>query len=226
MTDFPVALVHGGAVYGVFRFAEPFTGPDGVQHPAIAWAVWSSADWAAAVPGVTVLPLVDTNPATASQIGTRNATSAWTVGADAVTATYTLTSRPIADRRAAVVAAINAERDRRLNIGAPYAGKHIDVMSENALAVIGGVTSAAILANAGALEWGSPFNTHIAQDNSQISLATAADGIAFAGAVGDWYGGTVLRARTLKDEALSSNNPEAIDILAEVDGDTPGWPAL
>lgn len=120
-----------------------------------------------------------------------------------------------------MLSAVKMTKANLLTRGAPYgppeALKYIDVMSENALAVIGGVTSAAILANAGAMAWGSPFNTHIAQDNSQISLATAVDGITFAGSVGGWYGAVVLYARSLKDAIEASETPHEIDI-------TTGWP--
>lgn len=123
---------------------------------------------------------------------------------------------------AEMLSAVNATKTALLNRGAPYgppeAIKYIDVMSENALAVIGGVTSAAILANAGALSWGSPYNTHIAQDNSQVTFATAADGIAFAGSVGGWYGAVVLHARSLKDAVEAAADPTTVDITA-------GWPA-
>lgn len=86
----PACFVVAGTVTAAFFSAQPFTGPDGTKHPAQAWASWSAGDWSEKLPGVSVLPLVDVNPATAGQVGTRNAMSAWTVSADHVTATYTV----------------------------------------------------------------------------------------------------------------------------------------
>jgi len=122
----------------------------------------------------------------------------------------------LAAARVAKVTAINAERDRRLSVGAPYAGKRIEV-SDKGRADLGGMVSAAILATSGAAPWGEGYaRGWIAMDNERVPLPTPLDGIALAASVGDWYGLTMQHARDLKDAALSGNSA-AVDESA-------GWP--
>lgn len=181
------------------------------KFPGCSWGD-DPPDWALAGAGVArAVETVAPAPSSAAKVVVRGAFSL-------VDGVYT---RQWSERNmtaAELVTVINETKAALLNRGAPYGGKYIDVMSENALAVIGGVTSAAILANAGALSWGAPYNTHIAQDNSQVTFATAADGIAFAGSVGGWYGAVVLHARSLKDAVEAATDPTTVDI-------TSGWPA-
>lgn len=181
------------------------------RFPVIAWGD-DPPDWAlASVGAVRVVPVSKPDPSSSAKV----------VIPAAATQVAGVWTQQWAERNktaAEMVTAINEKKAALLLRGAPYGGKFIDVMSENALAVIGGVTSAAILANAGALSWGSPYNTHIAQDNSQVTFATAADGIAFAGSVGGWYGAVVLHARSLKDAVEAATDPTTVDITA-------GWPA-
>lgn len=180
------------------------------RFPVIAWGDDPPAGILASVGVVAVVPVAKPDPSSPTKVVEKAA-------AVQVGGVWTQQWAERNKTEAEILADVNIKKATLLNRGAPYAGKYIDVMSDNALAVIGGVTSAAILANAGALAWGSPFNTHIAQDNSQISLATAADGIAFAGTVGGWYGAVVLHARELKDAIEASEAPHEIDITA-------GWP--
>ncbi len=127
--------------------------------------------------------------------------------------------RPLDERRAALVAAVQAERERRLALGAPYGGKRIDV-SDKGRADLGGMVAAAILARDGVVPWSEGYSAGwITHDNSRVPLPTPADGIALAATVGDWYGRTMQHARDLKDEAMASDEPEVIDII------TAGWPA-
>jgi hypothetical protein len=92
MTVFPVCFVSNGAVTDVFTFARGFSSQDESQHPAEAWSFWDDDDWAEKLPNVLILPLVDVNPATDGQVGTRNDPSTWTVQETQVIATYTVRS--------------------------------------------------------------------------------------------------------------------------------------
>lgn len=116
--------------------------------------------------------------------------------------------------RRSLAAQVNAERDRRLAEGAPYAGRLIDV-GDKGRADLSGMAVTAVAANAGALPWPESYALGwITSDNTRLPLPTPADGLALAAAVGDWYARTVQHARTLKDAALAG---EAVDITA-------GWP--
>lgn len=118
--------------------------------------------------------------------------------------------------RADKVAAVNAERERRLSVGAPFSGKRIDV-SDKGRADLGGMSVAALLAQAGTVPWSDGYaQGWITQDNSRVPLPDPFDGIALAASVGDWYGRTMQHARDLKDAALAGD-PAAVDELA-------GWP--
>jgi hypothetical protein len=123
----------------------------------------------------------------------------------------------LADRRAAAVAAVTAERDRRLSEGAPYAGRRIEV-SDEGRADLSGMMATALAAASGSLPWPESYaRGWIAIDNARIELPTPEDGLALGGAVGDWYAATMQHARDLKDVVLSSDDPEAVDAAA-------GWP--
>ncbi|MGF7177003.1 hypothetical protein [Azospirillum doebereinerae] len=224
MHTFPLVVVTGNRVAAVFERRAQFIGPGDVPHPAEAWDFWTPAEWAALCPGWTILPLVDEQPPTvAGKRAVRRPLADWTVGADAVSVTYEpvdLTPAELAATlsvaRVAKVAAINAERDRRLSVGAPYAGKRIEV-SDKGRADLGGMVSAAILATSGAALWGEGYaRGWIAMDNERVPLLTPLDGIALAGSVGDWYGLTMQHARDLKDAALAGDLT-AVNELA-------GWP--
>jgi Domain of unknown function (DUF4376) len=123
----------------------------------------------------------------------------------------------LADRRAAMVEAITAERDRRLAAGAPYAGRRIEV-SDKSRADLSGMMATALGAASGSLPWPEGYaRGWIAIDNARIGLPTPEDGLALGGAVGDWYAAAMQHARDLKDMVLSSDEPEAVDAMA-------GWP--
>jgi hypothetical protein len=216
-TTFPVAVVSDGTLVAVHRYAAPFTGSDGVKHPAAAWTVWTAEDWLEKCPGWTRLPLIEPLPPPAGYRAVPRPESEWLVGEDGVAITCDLVAIPMEERRLAVVRTVNAERNRRLAEGAPYAGKLIDV-SDKGRADLAGMSLAALLAAADPAVWTGGYSTGwITQDNSRIELPTPADGLALAAAVGYWYGGVVQHARNLKDAALASDVPEVIDVTA-------GWP--
>lgn len=115
----------------------------------------------------------------------------------------------------ATVRAIDDERDRRLSAGAPYAGRLIDV-SDRSRANLSGMAVAAMAAQAGHIPWSEAYAAGwIAVDNTRVALPTPADGLALAASVGDWCGRTIQHARTLKDIALTSIDPAAVDWLAD-----------
>jgi hypothetical protein len=91
MTTFPCCAVKNGAIVAMFASAAAFVTGNGVKHPASAWASWSPDDWAEKT-GWAILPLIDAPPASdpATQKVRRNPWGAWTVDADAVTATYSV----------------------------------------------------------------------------------------------------------------------------------------
>lgn len=97
MVPVPLCLVLAGAVFAVIRSPQSFRGPDGTRYPSTAFALWSDADWTAALPSITRLPLVDVNPATELENGTINAPSEWTVEPARVVATYTITEKTPAE---------------------------------------------------------------------------------------------------------------------------------
>lgn len=223
MVGFPAVLLKDDGVFAVYQNAAPFTGPGGVQHPAEAWLFWSAEDWAAMCPGWSPLPLVDVTPSAPGKRAERLPEAEWIVGAEAVEVAYRLVDlsagereAEIAGARVAKVQAINAERDRRLAMGAPYAGRRVEV-SDRGRADLGGMVSAAMLASNGLTAWGEGYaRGWIAVDNERIPLPTPADGIQLAAAVGDWYGLVMQHARDLKDQA-AAGNPADVDELT-------GWP--
>lgn len=101
MVTLPACFVVSGVVTAVFYGPQPFTGPDGTKHPSTAWLYWSAGDWTEKLPGVSVLPLIDVNPAGPEQIGTRNPFADWTIGVDHVDATYTVREMTPAEYQAA-----------------------------------------------------------------------------------------------------------------------------
>lgn len=219
MIEFPAAVVSAGTLVMVVGRPIPFTTPDGVGHSAHAWTAWTAEDWTEKAQGWTILPVVDEPPALApGERAIRQPEAAWLVEADAVRVAYAVEAIPLDQRRGAVVAAINAERARRLAVGAPYAGRHIDV-SDKGRADLAGMTLAAILAASDPTAWTSGYATGwITMDNTRLALPEPADGLALARAVGAWYGAVMQHARDLKDAALVSGEPEGVDVLA-------GWPA-
>lgn len=218
MTTFPVAVVSDGALVAAHRHATAFTGSDGVKHPAAAWTVWTDEDWAEKCPDWSLLPLIDPLPPPAGYRAVPRPESEWLVGEDGVSVTSDLVAIPMEERRAAVVRAVNAERNRRLAEGAPFAGKRIDV-SDKGRADLAGMSLAALLAASDPAVWTGSYSTGwITMDNSRIELPMPADGLALAAAVGHWYGAVIQHARDLKDAALASDEPEGIDV-------TVGWPA-
>jgi len=216
--DFPAAIVSDGSILAVYTHPQAFTGPDGRKHPASAWQHWDTADWAEKCPGWTALPVVDEAPELqAGEEATRNPQEDWTIGADAVTVTYTVALRDIEARRQAVVDAINAHRDSLVALGAPFSGKRVE-MDERGKTDLTGMTIAALLASMEMAEWSEDYQLGwIAMDNERIPLPTAADGMALGLSCASWYGSLMQFARDLKDTVLASDDPEAVDIAT-------GWP--
>lgn len=120
------------------------------------------------------------------------------------------------DARANKVLAIDAERDRRLGLGALHEGKRFS-MSDTSRTDLGGMATTAALVLAGALPWPESYaQGWISLDNSRLPLPTPAEGIVLAAKVGVTYSAVVQHARTLKDAALAGD-PAAVD-------EAGGWP--
>lgn len=121
-------------------------------------------------------------------------------------------------RRAAIVDAIDQVSAAVMEVGAPYAGKRIQV-TNGSRADLAGLATTAIAALSGAIPWpGSYTEGWITIDNTRITMPAPADGIALAASCGDWYARVRQHARTLKDAVLASSDPETVDLQT-------GWPA-
>ncbi|MBP2310702.1 hypothetical protein GBZ48_35575 [Azospirillum melinis] len=190
----PAIIVKGDGVFQpvytptAFYFGE---GDDAVLHPAAAWSLWSAVDWTEMCPGWKVLPLIDVPPVAPGKRAEQRPMAEWIVGPDAVEVAYRLVDLSdaehegeIAAARTAKVRAIDAERDRRLELGALP-----DWPDDYAKG------------------W-------IAIDNTRLPLPTPADGVALAAAVALAYSATVQHACDLKDAALTAADPATVDELA------------
>ncbi|HYF87434.1 hypothetical protein [Azospirillum sp.] len=223
----PAAIVADNRIIATYYTAEPITygdGDDAINHPREVWVHWTREDWAAMCPSWRVLPLIDTPPSGIGKRVERLPQDEWVVGAGAVAVAYRLLpltaheeTAQAAEARTKRVAEINAERDRRLAEGAPYQTKRIDV-SDRGRADLGGMAIAAVLAQSGTVPWTEGYSTGwITMDNTRLPLPTPAAGLALSAAVGDWYGRMMQFARDLKDEVLTSPDPDAVSIAN-------GWP--
>jgi hypothetical protein len=131
---------------------------------------------------------------------------------------------PLEVRRKRVAMAIDAKAQALLDRGAPAsAGSPADLrfiqVGDGSRADLTGMAATAGDAIAGLVPWPDSYaQGWIAADNSRIALPTPADGLALAAGVGAWYATVVQNRRSLKDMALASDEPEAIDT-------TQGWPA-
>lgn len=114
MTVFPVALVREDGSFTTHDTAAPFSGPDGIQHPADAWRFWAAEDWAAMCPGWALLPVVDMPPDDTGKRVERLPATEWTVTDDAVTVAYRVTDKS-PDELAADVLAAQADAVARVN---------------------------------------------------------------------------------------------------------------
>lgn len=127
---------------------------------------------------------------------------------------------PIADARAAKLAAIVATADALLSAGAPRSGLHISV-DDGSRADLTAMAATASAALAGAVAWPESYaRGWITTENERIPLATPAEGLTLAATVGDWYARLVQRRRDLKDAVLAA---ATIGELDAIDIDT-GWP--
>jgi hypothetical protein len=223
--QFPVAVVSEGAVIAVYAAAVPFVyggAEDAVKHPADAWSLWSADDWATMCPGWSSLPVVDDPPLEPGKRAERRPEAEWIVGPDAVTVVYRLVDLSATElvsetetARSAKVRAIDAERDRRLGLGALHRGKRFST-SDASRTDLGGMATTAGLVLSGALPaWPDSYaQGWIAIDNTRLPLPTPTDGIALAAAVALSYSATVQHARDLKDAALTATDPATVDELA------------
>lgn len=185
------------------------------ERPPVAFPASAPPPDLPAGKGLRWLPVVDSMPT--PSLGETLTGPEVTVTADAVTRTWTVEPIPLEQARRAKVCGINAERDRRLSIGAPFGGKRIDV-SDKGRADLAGLSVAALLAQAGAAPWPDSYaRGWIADDNSRIPLPTPEAALVLAASVGTWYGLTIQHARDRKDDALASTDPAAVDEVT-------GWP--
>jgi hypothetical protein len=176
----------------------------------------------AAAKGLRWLPVVEIKPAPEAHKVLEG--PAIVVTASAVEQVWTARSlaaddvaASLAQARADKVADINAERDRRLRLGAPFGGKRF-AMDDGSRTDLGGMATTAALVLAGALPWPESYVIGwIAMDNKRLPLPAAVDGIALAATVAGTYSAIVQHARTRKDLALTSTDPAAVDPLT-------GWP--
>ncbi|OYD82495.1 DUF4376 domain-containing protein [Azospirillum brasilense] len=123
----------------------------------------------------------------------------------------------LAERRAAVAAAVDARRDQHMAEGAEHGGKRF-ALDGTSRTDLGGMATTGALVLMGALDWPADYATGwIALDNTRLPLPTPQDGIALAAAVAGRYAALVQAARDIKDAVLASDEPEAIDIAE-------GWP--
>jgi len=190
---------------------------DIVTHPAGAWASYTLADWEAACPGWVFLP-PRYRDFDASRVATPQPVSEWVLHADYAEVTYDVVDTPQAVARATKIRAIDAERDRRLGLGALHGGKRFST-SDASRTDLGGMATTAGLVMMGALPaWPESYaQGWIAIDNTRLPLPNPADGIALAAAVALAYSATIQHARDLKDAALAAADPATVDELA-------GWP--
>lgn len=108
-----------------------------------------------------------------------------------------------------------------LSTGAPAAdGLHV-AMDDGSRADLTAMAATATVALSGTVLWPESYaRGWITIENVRIPLATPADGLALAAAVGNYYAAIVQHRRDLKDAALAALDEaalEAIDVAA-------GWP--
>lgn len=115
-------------------------------------------------------------------------------------------------RRVAVIAQINAERDRREQTSFPYLGKQIDSDPVSVQRITVATNTAQM-----ALSAGVPFELQWAcADNSLLTL-DAVGVLGMMQALGSYGLALHMYARALKSAVSASDDPESIDILT-------GWP--
>lgn len=127
----------------------------------------------------------------------------------------------LAERRAAVIAAIDGLRRERIDAGAPAYGLRIAI-DDGARADMGAMATTALAAAGGAVPWPPAYALGwITVTNERIALDTPADGLALAALVGAYYAGLVQHARSLKDAVLAADG-EALDGF-DIEA---GWPGV
>lgn len=125
----------------------------------------------------------------------------------------------LAERQAAMIAAIDGLRAERVGAGAPAYGLRIAI-DDGARADMGAMATTALAASGGAVSWPAAYSLGwITMTNERIALETPANGLALAALVGAYYAGLVQHARSLKDAVLAADG-EALD---GIDIET-GWP--
>jgi hypothetical protein len=127
------------------------------------------------------------------------------------------------DLRAAKLLAIVAKANDLLSAGAPVSGGlHValDDGSRTDLTALAS-TATAVLISSGTVTWPDSYSRGwITIENVRVPLATAADGLAFAASVGNYYSAIMQHRRDLKDAALASSDEAALDAIDI----SAGWP--
>lgn len=191
---------------------------DTITHPAGAWSSYTIKEFEVACPGWNFLPVRYTEHDRAKVSAIPKPISEWLIHPDHAEVTYEVTDLPKTETRAAKIRAIDAERDRRLALGALHMGKRF-AMTDSSRTDLGGMATTAGLVLSGVLPaWPVAYaEGWIAIDNTRLPLPGPAEGIALAATVALAYSELVQHARNLKDIALAADDPTKVDELA-------GWP--
>lgn len=125
------------------------------------------------------------------------------------------------DIRASKIAAITAEAAALLDTGAPVAENLHVALDDGSRADLTAMAATATATVAGAIAWPDSYaRGWITVENVRLPLATPADGLALAAAVGDRYASIVQHRRELKDAALAAADEAALDAIDA----SAGWP--
>lgn len=117
MRAFPQALVREDGGFTLFDRIQPFACPDGIQHPASAWELWTDEDWADRCPGWRLAPVIDEPPLVEeTKAVARKPEAEWELTDTGLRVTYTVVDRSdddilllLAGAREQAVARVNLE---------------------------------------------------------------------------------------------------------------------
>jgi len=121
--QFPCVIIRGNA-REIVRYPAQFSGPDGRNHHAEVWALWTADDWSQECPGWRVLPIRDDGPPSdPTETFAPRPLGEWDEAVDALVVTYAATPKTAeqiaAEQEAAAAAeqrayadAVQAELDR------------------------------------------------------------------------------------------------------------------
>jgi hypothetical protein len=122
--------------------------------------------------------------------------------------------------RATKLAAIAAQIDAHLAIGAPVSGLHV-ALDDGSRADMTAMGTTAIAAASGALPWPDSYALGwITVENVRIALPLPSDGLALAGVVGNHYALIRQHGRNLKDLVEAAETAADVDAIDEA----AGWP--